>query len=75
LASTAGKAKSTLDQLTIKDARARIIAGAKPVDSPSASETASSSEEEDESSQGESSEEEEDDMAIEQITDVSIHSH
>lgn len=57
------------DQLQVKDAKSRLIAGAKPFDSPSSSEVTSSSEEES-TSEGESEEEEEDEMAVEQMSDV-----
>lgn len=57
------------DQSQVKDAKSRLIAGAKPVDSPSPSEVTSSSEEES-SSEAESEEEEDDEMAVEQMSDV-----
>jgi len=62
------------DQPQAKDVKSRLIAGAKPVDSPSPIEETSSSEEES-SSEDESEEEEDDEMAVEQMSDVSNHPH
>ena len=72
----AGKAKISMsgsDQPQAKDAKTRLIAEAKPVDSPSPSEVTSSSEEES-NSEAESEEEEDDEMAVEQMSDVSSFS-